>query len=294
MRAAEEHGPTREFIVEEHDVFDELPIPTGGDAAAVLGAAADAIRNGHHAALATVAARRGSTPATAGQKLLLSESGTCVGTVGGGALERRILNALVQRLRSPGLRDAETVTLKLGQSLGMCCGGTVEVILESLIPLVPVVLVGAGHIGVALAPLLAQCGFTVTLADERPEFHDRATALFRQDHERIRCVDAGVKEAATHVPRRAALIAMTHDHQLDQQVLEWALRENFAFVGGVGSRAKAARLRTRLLQKGFAAEQLERIRMPVGADIGARSPNEIAVAVVAELIAWRAATSETD
>ena len=89
------------------------------------------------------------------------------------------------------------------------------------------------------------------------------------------------------VRRSGAVLTMTHDHQLDQRVVEWALREKFAFVGGVGSRAKLARTRTRLEAKGFPEHDLARIRMPLGLEIGARSPHEIAISIVAELIAWR-------
>jgi xanthine dehydrogenase accessory factor len=80
---------------------------------------------------------------------------------------------------------------------------------------------------------------------------------------------------------------MTHDHALDQRAIEWGLRSGFAFVGGVGSRAKAERTRARLQAKGFSDADIARVRMPVGADIGARSPEEIAVAIAAELVAFR-------
>lgn len=81
---------------------------------------------------------------------------------------------------------------------------------------------------------------------------------------------------------------MTHDHAADQVAIEWALRQGFALVGGVGSRAKAARVRSRLEAAGFDEADRARVRMPLGAEIGARTPEEIAVAIAAELIAWRA------
>jgi xanthine dehydrogenase accessory factor len=89
-------------------------------------------------------------------------------------------------------------------------------------------------------------------------------------------------------PTGAAMLVMTHDHQLDQTVIEWALRSGFGFVGGVGSRAKAAKTRQRLESKGFVAADVERVRMPLGVAIHARSPGEIAVAIAAELVAVRA------
>jgi xanthine dehydrogenase accessory factor len=85
---------------------------------------------------------------------------------------------------------------------------------------------------------------------------------------------------------------MTHDHALDQRAIEWALKAGFAFVGGVGSKAKAARTRDRLEAKGVPVADRERVRMPIGIDIGARVPDEIAVAIAGELVAWRRAAEE--
>jgi xanthine dehydrogenase accessory factor len=89
------------------------------------------------------------------------------------------------------------------------------------------------------------------------------------------------------MPAHGAVLVMTHDHALDQDVIEWALKRGFAYVGGVGSRAKAQRTRDRLEAKGYPEEDRARVRMPIGIDIGARLPDEIAVAICAEMVAWR-------
>jgi xanthine dehydrogenase accessory factor len=252
-----------------------------------LARAADATARGVAAVLATVLRRRGSAPATPGQKLVLTAEGECVGTVGGGALERSVLAEMVSLLDAIAQGRAapegpRTVTFNLGAALGMCCGGGVEVLLEPFVPPCPLLVVGAGHIGTALAPLLARLGFAVTVCDERDAWADDARIAGV-------CVVAGsYRDAGRALPRRAAVLVMTHDHALDQEAIEWALRERFAFVGGVGSRAKAARTRARLEARGFAAEDVARVRMPLGVAIGARAPEEIAVAIAAELIAWRA------
>ena len=161
-----------------------------------------------------------------------------------------------------------------------------EVLIETLEPPASVVLVGAGHIGRALLPLLESLGFRVALCDAREQLagfgdelvgHERTP--FFEDYE-----DPGVVELIGAVECSAALV-MTHDHQLDQDVIEWALTRGFGFVGGVGSRAKAARTRTRLVAKSFPESDTERVRMPLGVDIAARSPAEIAVSIAAELVA---------
>ena len=280
------------FAEDARDDAETLPIPRAAEAGEVLRAAADAATIGARGAMATVVARRGSAPATPGQKLLLTETGVCVGTVGGGAIEREVLSALFARLvpssapdvdANDVVADAQVRTFKLGAELGMCCGGGVDVLLETIAAATPTLLVGAGHIGSATAPLLAACGFAVTLVDEREQWAERDLQL----DARVRRVTGDFGFVGKSIPRRGVALTMTHDHQLDQRVVEWALRENFAFVGGVGSRAKAARTRARLEAKGFDAADIARVRMPIGVHIGARTPHEIAISIVAELVAWK-------
>ncbi len=254
--------------------------PTPGAPMDVLAAAATCMRGGVRAALATVVARHGSTPSTPGQKLLVAADGVCVGTVGGGAVEQEVLAGLAALLASSDPRH-EVRTFKLGPELGMCCGGQVEILLEPLEALAPCLIIGGGHIGTALAPLLARAGFAVTLADDREEW-GREGRL-----EGVRCVRGEHAEVGASLPVTAAVLVMTHDHQLDQQAIEWAIGKGFAFVGGVGSRAKAARTRDRLEAKGFSAADRARVRMPLGVDIQARTPDEIAIAIAAELVGWR-------
>ena len=140
---------------------------------------------------------------------------------------------------------------------------------------------GAGHVASSVAPLLANVGFAVTVVDARDAWAEEGRIP------KVRCIVGDFDEVGRDVDPRGICLVMTHDHQLDQQVIEWALKRGFAFVGGVGSRAKAQRTRQRLEAKGFSDEDRARIRMPLGLEIGARSPDEIAVSVVAEMIAWR-------
>jgi xanthine dehydrogenase accessory factor len=145
-----------------------------------------------------------------------------------------------------------------------------------------VLLVGAGHVGLALARLLPRLGFRVVVADSREAY---VTPLEAE----LSCVCGEPSEAKSLVSTDATVLVMTHDHALDQDAIEWALRAGYPFVGGIGSRAKAERTRARLVAKGFAPSEVERVRMPLGLAIGARSPDEIAVAVAAELIQNRSA-----
>jgi xanthine dehydrogenase accessory factor len=258
----------------------DLPVPGAGDPAQVLAAAAAAVGRGASGAMATVLERHGSAPGTPGQKLYLSADGTCIGTVGGGAVEREVLGSLVAVTRDP-LAKHEVRTFKLGAELGMCCGGRLVVLIEPLLGLVPSLVVGAGHVATAVAPLLAKVGFAVTVVDEREAWGQDGRI------EGVRCVAGEFDEIGREVDPSGVCLVMTHDHALDQRVIEWALKRGFAYVGGVGSRAKAERTRQRLEAKGFSEADRARVRMPIGADIGARTPDEIAVAIASEMIAWR-------
>jgi xanthine dehydrogenase accessory factor len=264
-----------------------LPVPSPGDAGTVLAAAAAAVARGASGAMATVLERYGSAPGTPGQKLYLStEDGTCVGTVGGGAVERAVLGRLVTVADAARAGDRAAVahevrTFTLGAELGMCCGGRLVVLVEPLVGLVPTLIVGAGHVATATAPLLAKVGFAVTVVDAREAWAEEGRI------DGVRMAAGDYDEVGRDVPTRGVCLVMTHDHALDQRALEWALRRGYAFVGGVGSRAKAERTRQRLEAKGFAEADRARVRMPIGVDIGARTPAEIAISIAAELVAWR-------
>jgi xanthine dehydrogenase accessory factor len=258
-----------------------IGIPQAGDLADVLAAAAAGIARGTRGAMATVLERHGSAPGTPGQKLYLAADGTCVGSVGGGAVEHAVLRALREMLEDPQAKH-QLRTFKLGAELGMCCGGRLEVLMEPIAALVPTLIIGGGHVATALAPILARVGFAITVVDERNAWAQEGRIPG------VTCITGEFDEVGTAVSAENGIcLVMTHDHQLDQAAIEWAVKRGFAFVGGVGSRAKAERTRQRLEAKGFSEADRTRIRMPLGVDIGARSPEEIAIAIAAEMIGWR-------
>jgi xanthine dehydrogenase accessory factor len=199
--------------------------------------------------------------------------------VGGGAVEREVLVALDDALKGDAVFG--TRTFKLGQELGMCCGGSVDVVIETLAGLIPCLVVGGGHVATETAPLLARVGFAVTVVDERESWGAEGRIAG------VRTVVGDFDDVGRDLPRAAVVLVMTHDHALDQRAIEWALKRGFTYVGGIGSRAKAKRTRDRLQAKGFASEDIARVRMPIGVHVGARLPPEIAVAIAAEMVAWR-------
>ncbi|MFO0614349.1 MAG: XdhC family protein [Polyangiaceae bacterium] len=261
-------------------VADALPIAEPADPPAVLAHAAERAQRGVRGGLATVIDRHGSAPATPGQKIWLGADDSCVGTVGGGAIEREILSALAELVRAK--HPAHVVrTFKLGPELGMCCGGRVDVLLETIDARLPCLVVGGGHVATATAPLLARLGFAVTVVDPRDAW-GREGRL-----EGVRSIVGDYDDVGGEIDPSGAFLVMTHDHALDQDAIEYALRRGFAFVGGVGSRAKAQRTRDRLIAKGFSEADAARVHMPLGVSIGARLPDELAVSIAGALVAWR-------
>ena len=255
-------------------------VAEAADPPRVLAIASEHARRGQRGAMATIVERHGSAPATPGQKMFVGSDGRCVGTVGGGAVEREIMAALEAMAKDEGARH-ELKTFKLGAELGMCCGGRVVALLEPIAGLLPCLVVGGGHVASEVAPLLARVGFAVTVVDEREEWGREGRIPG------VRCVVGEYDEVGLSIDERGAFLVMTHDHALDQRAIEWALRRGFAFVGGVGSRAKAQRTRDRLTAKGFPEADVARVQMPLGVSIGARLPDEIAISIAGELVAWR-------
>ena len=257
-------------------------VATPADATTVLELAAANARRGVQGAIATVMARHGSAPGTPGQKLYAGADGSCIGTVGGGAMEREVIAALDAMLSFTDVAPTHHVrSFRLGAELGMCCGGSIDLMLEPLEALTACLIIGGGHVATATAPLLARVGFAVTVSDERQAWAEEGRLVG------VRSVVGEFDDIGKEIPTSGAVLVMTHDHSLDQKAIEWALSKGFAYVGGIGSRAKAQRTKDRLEAKGFSLEDRTRVRMPIGAAIGARLPDEIAVAIAAEMVAWR-------
>jgi xanthine dehydrogenase accessory factor len=250
------------------------------DAPQILAQAAAFLASGRRFALLTVVKTAGSTPRHAGAKMIVCADGELCGTIGGGALEVALVTEAQAALAE---RKPRLVRRHLTHELAMCCGGEVEVFIEPMGERRHLVLVGGGHVNRALAHQTARLGFELLVVDEVEEFAraDRFPEGTGFCHE--------WEPAAWQVPfaDETFIVIATRDHAVDQRVLELlaAAQARPAYLGVIGSRGKLGRFRRRLEQKGVAAEWIERVRGPIGLDIGAETPEEIAVAVAAELVA---------
>ncbi len=233
--------------------------------------------SGARGALATVVRASGSTPQQIGARLLLCPDGTTVGTVGGGAIE----HAVLEELRACVVDGKPRVMVKeLMRDLGMCCGGRMEVLVEPIEGRPRLILFGAGHVAKPTAVLARSLGFRVLVVDDREELNTEARF---PECERVL---AEPKEAAIATSDRDWLLVMTHDHRLDEETLDAYARQPHAYLGMIGSRRKVYRVLARIAAK-HGLPSLAKVYAPVGLELGAVSPEEIAVSIAAELVALR-------
>jgi xanthine dehydrogenase accessory factor len=249
---------------------------------AALNTLADA---GGEAVLVTVVEVKGSTPRDAGAKMVVTRD-KIYDTVGGGHLELKAIELSRAMLRQQPLPDAPAIhRFPLGPSLGQCCGGEATLLLEPILPpAFQIALFGAGHVGKALVKLLGDIPCRVTWIDPRdtifPEtVPNNVSANISEDPE---------AEIET-LPGGTFVLVMTHSHPLDQRILETALkRDDFRYIGLIGSATKRARFLKRLKARGLGETELARLTCPIGIEgAGGKHPAEIAIAVVAQLLQVR-------
>jgi xanthine dehydrogenase accessory factor len=237
-------------------------------------------------ALATVVRTAGSTPRKAAARMLVLGDGRVIGTIGGGRVEKEVTDAAVALLAEGAAARPKLLRYHLTHELAMCCGGEMEVFVEPLVPAPPLIICGGGHVAHALVPLARRCGFAPILVEEAEEM---ASAERFPDAERI--VDSFDVRDWSEVPLddRSYVVVVTRDHAQDQALLEQLIGRELAYLGLIGSRRKIEMFKQRLSARGVDPARFERLHAPIGLDIGAETPEEIAVAIVAELIQARAA-----
>lgn len=253
----------------------------------LFGALARLLGEGKTVVVATVVDASGSSPQKGGARLALCDDGELLGTVGGGAVELQVLEAARALLQSPAAPATRLLTTHLTRDLGMCCGGSMTIFLERHAPALALWLFGAGHVHRAVAAMAAEVGFEVRVADAREEW----LTAERFPRARRLLEDPAVAARRAELGARDLVAVATHDHALDEEVLLALGDRPLQFVGLIGSARKALRFRERLAQRGLAPASVARVQCPMGLAIGAQSPEEIAVAVVAELVRVRAASS---
>ena len=237
---------------------------------------------GQRAALATVISAKGSTPRETGSKMLIRADGTILGSIGGGSLEAKMCKEAIKVMtenRSMLLRF--DLTGKEVAEEGMICGGNMEVFVEPILPEPCLLIFGAGHISLFLAKMGKMVGFRVVVIDDRPEFANRER--FPEADEVIaRDFPLAFQQLAAN--RTSYIVIVTRGHLQDETVLEWAVRTDAAYIGMIGSRKKNQTVFSHLQAKGIPEKKLKEVHAPIGLNINAKTPEEIALSIIAEII----------
>jgi xanthine dehydrogenase accessory factor len=241
----------------------------------------EARRAGRPCALATVAATKGSVPRHPGAKMIVYADGTIAGTVGGGKFESLVIAEALDCLarNEPALK---TWPLREDQpdSFGAICGGEVTVLIEPQVPVHALLIVGGGHCAQAIAKLAAECGFHVTVVEDRDDILAQCTAA----HQRL------TEPAPSFIKSRdwtkdEAIVIVSRHYDIDRAALAAALQKGgMGYIGMIGSRRKVLQVYDQLKAEGFTPGQLATVYAPLGLDIGADSPAEIAISVLAEIL----------
>ena len=249
----------------------------------VFAAVADALERGEPAALVTIISTTGSTPQRIGAKMLVFADGRIVGTIGGGCYENDAFWKAREAItnRKPQLVHYE-LSDDFAQETGLICGGQMDVYIEPIEPSPELYIVGAGHVGFHLARLASDVGFRVHVVDDREKFAN--SERFPSAVE-IVVDDIPAWMARANLPAHAYAVIVTRGHTNDLEALRALAPRDLRYLGLIGSRAKVARIYEALTEAQMPAELLTRVHAPIGLDIGAVTPQEIAVSILAELIA---------
>lgn len=249
----------------------------------VFAALTQALDRGEEAALVTIVSSRGSTPQRVGAKMLVFADGRMVGTIGGGCYEndafwkaREVLTSRRALMVHYDLND------DFAEESGLICGGQMDVFIEPIEPAPQLFVVGAGHVGFHLARLAHSVGFKVHVIDDREKF---ANAERFPDAEQVVVEDISTWLHQAELPINAYTVIVTRGHRNDLDALRALAARDLRYVGLIGSKAKIKRIYDALLAEAMPAECLRRVHAPIGLDIGAVTPEEIAVSILAELIA---------
>lgn len=242
-------------------------------------------REGRTAALATIINTQGSIPSFVTAKMLIRDDGSIVGTVGGGGAELEVIRAAQTVItREKPVTVSFDLNKQPGLDAGMVCGGSLDIYIEPLVVAPTLYIFGAGHTGRATYQIARPAGFDVVIVDEREAFANRQNYPDAKD-----IVVAPYETAmATLDPRPGAFILiLTPSHMSDMCVLRWATGTPAGYIGMIGSKRKVTGIFHALQKEGIPAEGFRHVHAPVGLDIGAQTPEEIAISILAEMVACR-------
>jgi xanthine dehydrogenase accessory factor len=241
-------------------------------------------RAGQRGALATIVHTNGSIPSYESSRMLVREDGSIAGTVGGGCVEADVWAAAKEVMQKESPRKLVFhLNNEATYDNGLICGGTVEVFVEPILPQPIVYLFGGGHVSTAVAKAAHSAGFGIAVIDDREAFAN--AERFPMALEIFVSYEAAFEKLLLNAS--SYVVIVTRGHKEDMRVLAWAVRTPARYVGMIGSKRKVLSVYRALEKEGYAKQEFERVFAPMGLEIGALSPEEIAISIVAELVAIR-------
>jgi len=242
-------------------------------------------REGRRGAVATIVNVRGSIPSFKTAKMLVRDDGSLCGTIGGGCVEADVWRAAREVMEQEKPR---TLTFDLNQDpkydTGLVCGGTLEIFIEPIMPPAVLYIFGAGHVAHSLYRTAGDVGFAVTVIDDRDNYANRERFPLAQE---VIAQDFDQAMSALEISEAHYIVVVTRGHRDDMRILRWAVQTKARYIGMIGSKRKTIAIFRELQKEGIPAESFNRVHAPIGLDIGAVTPEEIAVSITAELIAVR-------
>ena len=241
-------------------------------------------KNNGSAALCTVVRSEGSTPRHMGSKMLVFPDGKFVGTVGGGELESRVIKAALESLGSGKSQNLSYTMADPSRGDPGVCGGTVEVFVDPILPQAMIVVIGGGHVGKAVVHLAKWLGFRVAVSDDRPEFCNP---------ESVPGADAYYPVPMAELPnllkvtRQTYLVVTSRGSAVDAAGMPSLLESDTAYIGVIGSKRRWLTTVKALKEKGVSEERIARVHSPMGLELNAETPEEIAVSIMAEILMLR-------
>ena len=243
------------------------------------------IRDGRAAALATVILVNGSAPREPGAKMLVRNDGTTVGSIGGGKIEFEVCKQALEVISAgkPKVLHFDLTGTDADKDK-MICGGLMDVFVEPILSPPTLYIFGGGHISLSLVRIGKITGFRVVVIDERPEFANRDRF---PEADEVLFKDFLDIFPQLKIDKSSYIVIVTRSHLSDKAVLEWAVSTEAAYIGMIGSKKKINTIFANLRSKGICDESLKNVHSPIGLDINAETPEEIAVSILAEIIKVR-------
>ncbi len=238
-------------------------------------------RKGMSGALCTILESHGSVPRHTGSKMLVKENGSLIGSVGGGEIENRVIKEAKLAMSDGKPRRLEYKLVNPAAGDPGICGGTAEVYVEPILPNPMVLVIGGGHVGKAVVHLAKWLGFRVVLSDDRPEFCNPEMVPGADEY-----VVCPMSEIPDHVQinQQTYMILTTRGVPIDTPGMPFLIAKNPAYLGVIGSKRRWIATRKNLLASGISEETLNMVTSPIGIELKAETPEEIALSIMAEVI----------